>query len=68
MQTKKVSFEEVYDVFAIRIILDTDEANEKAEHLANVQHGHGFLPAERTVCAIGSAYPRPMATSLCTPP
>ena len=31
MQTKKVSFEEVYDVFAIRIILDTDEANEKAD-------------------------------------
>ena len=31
MQMKKVSFEEVYDVFAIRIILDTDEANEKAD-------------------------------------
>ena len=31
MQNKKVSFEEVYDVFAIRIILDTEEANEKAD-------------------------------------
>ena len=31
MQTKKVSFEEVYDVFAIRIILDTDEAQEKGD-------------------------------------
>jgi GTP pyrophosphokinase len=31
MQTKKVSFEEVYDVFAIRIILDTEEASEKAD-------------------------------------
>ena len=31
MQKKKVSFEEVYDVFAIRIILDTDEANEKSD-------------------------------------
>ncbi len=31
MQTKKVSFEEVYDVFAIRIILDTDEAHEKSD-------------------------------------
>lgn len=31
MQKKKVNFEEVYDLFAIRIILDTPEENEKAE-------------------------------------
>ena len=31
MQTKKVTFEEVYDVFAIRIILDTPESSEKAD-------------------------------------
>lgn len=31
MQNKKVSFEEVYDVFAIRIILDTPHEREKAD-------------------------------------
>ena len=31
MQKKKVDFEEVYDLFAIRILLDTTEENEKAE-------------------------------------
>ena len=31
MQKKKVSFEEVYDVFAIRIILDTPQEREKAD-------------------------------------
>ena len=31
MVTKKVQFEEVYDIFAIRAIIDTDNKNEKAE-------------------------------------
>ncbi len=31
MRTKHVSFEEVYDMFAIRIILDTDQAHEKSD-------------------------------------
>lgn len=31
MQNKKVSFEEVYDVFAIRIILETPQEREKAD-------------------------------------
>jgi GTP pyrophosphokinase len=31
MQKKKVDYEEVYDLFAIRIILDTTEESEKAE-------------------------------------
>lgn len=31
MQTKKVTFEQVYDLFAIRIMLTTDLANEKAQ-------------------------------------
>jgi len=31
MQKKKVSFEEVYDLFAVRIILDSDFVNEKAD-------------------------------------
>lgn len=31
MKSKKVTFEEVYDVFAIRIIINTDFENEKAE-------------------------------------
>ncbi|RLA58998.1 MAG: RelA/SpoT family protein [Epsilonproteobacteria bacterium] len=31
MKKKKVNYEEVYDLFAIRIILDTPEENEKAE-------------------------------------
>lgn len=31
MITKKVQFEEVYDIFAIRVIIDTENKNEKAE-------------------------------------
>ena len=31
MQTKKVTFEQVYDLFAIRIMLNTELANEKAQ-------------------------------------
>ena len=31
MRTKNVPFEEVYDIFAIRIIIDTKEENEKAD-------------------------------------
>jgi len=31
MQQKKVAFEEVYDLFAVRIILDSDFINEKAD-------------------------------------
>ena len=31
MQKQKVSFEEVYDVFAVRIVIDTERAKEKTE-------------------------------------
>lgn len=31
MVSKKVQFDEVYDIFAIRVIINTDEKNEKAE-------------------------------------
>ena len=46
MQKQKVSFEDIYDIFAIRIVLDTKREQEKERCVADLQCGDGLLPAE----------------------
>jgi len=67
MQKQRVTFEEVYDVFAIRIILDTPYEREKADAWRTYSIVTDYYQPAQTGCATGSACRRRTATNRCTP-
>ena len=67
MQKQQVSFEEVYDVFAVRIVIDTDRDREKSEiwrtYSVVTDTYHPTLIGSRT----GSAYRKQTVTAYTLP-
>ena len=68
MQKQRVSFEEVYDVFAIRIIIDSPIDREKPTPGGPIALYPTSTSPIPIGCATGSACPKPTAMKVSTPP
>ena len=67
MKKQKTTFEGIYDLFAIRIILDSEYEKEKQECWAAYSIVTDMYQSNPSACATGSPYPRATAMSHYTP-
>ena len=61
MQNKHITFEEIYDILAVRIIFTPKNEEEELNDCFNIYVAiPGYISLILTVCAIGSAIQKPM--------